>query len=77
MPFLGRSLKARLLNTSTTYTPRQYPQEVLNVEVQASRQKSKGAHMVELKSQPSYLIYEFLGPNSTFSIIVNALIDGI
>jgi len=28
---------ARLLNVSTTYTPRQCPKEILNIEVQASK----------------------------------------
>ncbi|XP_021717023.1 uncharacterized protein LOC110684893 [Chenopodium quinoa] len=38
----------------------------------ASTKEGKGVPMVELKPLPSHLRYEFLGPNSTFPVIVSS-----
>jgi len=67
---------ARLLNASISYTPRKCLNEVLNMEVQASKEKNASAPKVELKPPPSYVRCKFLGPNSKFPIIVNAKLDG-
>ena len=66
----------RLLNASTTYTHRQYPMEVLNVEVQASKEKERSAPKVELKPLPPNPRYVFLDPDHTFPVIVSFKLDG-
>ena len=44
------------------------------LEIATSRE-GKGVPMVELKPLPSHLRYEFLGPNSTFPVIVNSSLN--
>ncbi|XP_021751578.1 uncharacterized protein LOC110717233 [Chenopodium quinoa] len=41
----------------------------------ATTKEGKGVPMVELKPLPSHLRYEFLGPNSTFPVIVSASLN--
>jgi len=67
---------ARLLNISTTYTPRHSLGEVLNVEELTSKEKEKSPPKVELKPLPSHLRYEFLDCDHKFSIIVSAKLEG-
>ncbi|XP_039688621.1 uncharacterized protein [Medicago truncatula] len=54
------------------------PMEGLSVEELVKEESAllpKGAPKVELKPLPSNLRYEFLGPNSTYPVIVNASLD--
>jgi len=45
------------------------------VEVAPSKEDKKCTPEVELNSLPSHVRYEFLGPNETFPIIINASLD--
>ena len=54
------------------------PMEDLGTERLVEREPNalpKEAPRVELKTLPSNLRYEFLGPNSTYPVIVNASLD--
>ena len=51
---------ARLLNESTTYTHRQSPREVLNMEKSTSKEHKKCPSKVELRPLPLHLRYKFL-----------------
>ncbi|KEH26708.1 hypothetical protein MTR_6g471360 [Medicago truncatula] len=56
------------------------PMEGLSVEELVNEEPTpipKGAPKVELKPLPSNLKYEFLGPNSTYPVIVNASLDEV
>jgi len=46
------------------------------MEVRLFKEDKKSILEVELKPLPSHFRHEFLGPNETFSIIVNASLDG-
>jgi len=67
---------ARLLNESTTYTPRLTLKEVLSVEELTSKEQKKCPLMVELKPLPPHRKYEFLDSTHRFPIIVSAKLDG-
>jgi len=62
---------AQLLEASPPIPPSLTKVEPLKDENKASSDEAK-AHELELKPLPSSLRYEFLGPNSTYPVIVNA-----
>ena len=66
---------ARLLNGSTSYTPRKFPKEILSLEEASSKEDKKCPSKVELEPLPSHLRYEFLESAHQFSVIVNAKLD--
>jgi len=58
------------------FCPQHHPREIFNFEVRPSEEDKKHSTEVELKPLPSHLRYEFLGPNETFSVIVNPSLNG-
>jgi len=62
---------AQYLEASPQVPPCQAKVEILKVEEEPLTDEEQ-APKVELKPLPSSLRYEFLGPNSTFPVIVNA-----
>jgi len=53
-----------------------FPPSTPSKGVRPFKDNKKYSPAVELKSLPSHLRYEFLGPNETFSVIINASLDG-
>lgn len=66
----------KILDSASVYLPRQHHMEVLNMEVEASKDGKKVAPKVKLKPSSSHLKYEFLGPKHTFLVIVSTKLCG-
>ena len=71
-----KEVYSRILDMASLFPPQHHPREILNLGVRPSTDDKKYSPEVELKLLPSHLRYEFLGPNKTFSVIVNANLDG-
>jgi len=67
---------AHTLDMAPLFHPQHHPREILNLEERPSNDDKKCPLEAELKPLPSYLRYTFHGPNKTFSIIINASLDG-
>ena len=63
---------AKLLETNDHFQPMQEKTEKLKLHTLLETPKKNKAPQVELKPLPSTLRYEFLGPNSTYPVIINA-----
>ena len=71
-----REVYAHILDMAPLFSPQHHPREIINLEVRPSKDDKKWPSKVELKPLPSRLRYEFLSPNETFFVIVNASLDG-
>ena len=71
-----RKVYAHILDMALLFPPQHHPREILNLEMRPSKEDKKCSLKVELKPLPSHLRYEYLGPNESFMVIVNASLDG-
>jgi len=71
-----REVYAHILDMAPVFPPQHHPREILNSEVRHSKDNKKCSPKVELKPLHSHLRYEFLNPNETFLVIVNARLNG-
>jgi len=71
-----REVYAHILDMAPLFPPQHHLREILNLEVRPCKNDKKCSPEVELQPLPFHLRYEFLGPNETFLVIVNANLDG-
>ena len=71
-----REVYAHILDMTLLFPPQHHPREIINLEVRPSKDDKKCSPKVELKLLPSHVRYEFVVPNETFLVIVNASLDG-